>query len=183
MPRVEAPADATLVARAQDGDLDAFAELVRRHESRVRGVLVRLLDDDRDVEEAVQDTFVQAWRHLDRFRGEAQLFTWLYRIATNEAFMRRRRKRLQTTELDEETVGGAAGPETATETSDVRDFLLARIRELPFEYRAPLVLRDVEGLTNQEVADVLDISLAAAKSRIHRARMRIRTALEEWEEA
>lgn len=181
MPRVEAPADAALVARARDGDLDAFAELVRRHESRVRGVLVRLLDDDRDVEEAVQDTFVQAWRHLDRFRGEAQLFTWLYRIATNEAYMRRRRKRPQTTELDEETVGGPAGPEAAAETSDVREFLLARIRELPFEYRAPLVLRDVEGLSNQEVADVLDISLPAAKSRIHRARMQIRAALEERE--
>lgn len=182
MPRVEAPADATLVARAQDGDLDAFAELVRRHESRVRGVLVRLLDDDRDVDEAVQDTFVQAWRHLDRFRGEAQLFTWLYRIATNEAFMRRRRKRPPTTELDEGTAqSDVAGPEAAAETSDVREFLLARIRELPLEYRAPLVLRDVEGLSNQEVADVLDISLPAAKSRIHRARMRIRTALEQWE--
>jgi RNA polymerase sigma-70 factor, ECF subfamily len=183
MPRVEAPADATLVARAQDGDLDAFAELVRRHESRVRGVLVRLLDDDRDVEEAVQDTFVQAWRHLDRFRGEAQLFTWLYRIATNEAFMRRRRKRPQTVELEDEMVGSAVGTDAAAETSDVREFLLARIRELPFEYRAPLVLRDVEGLSNQEVADVLDISLAAAKSRIHRARMRIRAALEERETA
>jgi RNA polymerase sigma-70 factor (ECF subfamily) len=184
MLRVEAPADATLVARAQDGDLDAFAELVRRHESRVRGVLVRLLDDDRDVEEAVQDTFVQAWRHLDRFRGEAQLFTWLYRIATNEAFMRRRRKRPQTTELDEGTAqSDAAGPEAAAEAGDVRDFLLACIRELPFEYRAPLVLRDVEGLSNQEVADVLDISLAAAKSRIHRARMQIRAALDEREKS
>lgn len=182
MPRVEAPADAALVARARDGDLDAFAELVRRHEPRVRGVLVRLLDDDRDVEEAVQDTFVQAWRHLDRFRGEARLFTWLYRIATNEAFMRRRRKRPPTTELDEGAAASdAAGPEAAAETSDAREFLLARIRELPLEHRAPLVLRDVEGLSNQEVADVLDISLAAAKSRIHRARMRIRTALEEWE--
>src|SRR5688500_14416460 len=93
--------EASLLARAREGDLDAFAELVRRYEHRVRAVLFRLLDDDRDVEEATQDAFVQAWRNLDRFRREATAFTWLYRIAVNEAYARLRRKRLPLAELEE----------------------------------------------------------------------------------
>lgn len=168
--------DMELVGRACSGDVEAFGELVRRYEHRVGAVLYRLLDDPRDVEEAVQDVFVQAWRSLDRFRGEAALFTWLYRIAVNEALMRRRRRQPALEPLEEE-------PDTAHDEPDaeLRAFLVTRLRALPFEYRAPLVLRDVEGLSNQEVADVLGLSLAAAKSRIHRARMQIRTELEAWE--
>ena len=168
--------DAELVGRARTGDVEAFAELVRRYERRVGAVLYRLLDDPRDVEEAVQDVFVQAWRNLDRFRGEAALFTWLYRIAVNEALMRRRRRRPVLEPLED-------APDRAQDEPDAElgAFLVARLRALPFEYRAPLVLRDVEGLSNQEVADVLGLSLAAAKSRIHRARMQIRAELEAWE--
>jgi RNA polymerase sigma-70 factor (ECF subfamily) len=163
--------DETLLAEARAGDLDAFAELVTRYERRVRSVLARLLDDERDVEEAAQDVFVQAWRGLPRYRGEAALFTWLYRIAVNEALMRRRRKQLPLTELDE-TAAIAPEPEVG------EGWLLARVRALPDELRLPLVLRDLEGLSNQQVAQVLDLSVAATKSRIHRARMRIRAELE-----
>lgn len=182
-----APDDRTLLDQARAGDVDAYAEVVRRYERRVRGVLVRLLDDDRDVEEAVQDSFVQAWRNLDRFRGDAAVFTWLYRIAVNEALARLRRKRLPTTPVDDtpERLLVAADPETqpegAAESGELQAFLAARIRALEPEYRAPLVLRDVVGLSNQEVADVLELSLAATKSRIHRARMQVREALAAWE--
>jgi RNA polymerase sigma-70 factor, ECF subfamily len=163
--------DEVLLAKARAGDLDAFAELVRGYERRVRSVLARLLDDERDVEEAAQDVFVQAWRNLSSYRGEAVLFTWLYRIAVNEALMRKRRKQVAVAELDEGMVG-------ASEPDVEEGWLLARLRALPDELRVPLVLRDIEGLSNQEVADVLELSLAAAKSRIHRARMRIRAELE-----
>jgi RNA polymerase sigma-70 factor (ECF subfamily) len=165
-----------LVARAAAGDLDAFAELVRTYERRVASVLYRLLDDRRDVEEATQDVFVQAWRNLPRFRGRAQLFTWLYRIAVNEALMRRRRKRPKVEELDERL---AATPEPEP---GLRELLVRELAALPFEYRAAVVLRDVEGLTNAEVAQALGISVAAAKSRIHRGRLQIRDALAEWEQ-
>ncbi len=179
--------DQALLERAREGDVDAFAEFVGRYEHRVRTVLLRLLDDDRDVEEATQDCFVQAWRNLDRFRGDATVFTWLYRIAVNEALMRRRRKRLPTTDIDEalERIPAerAEEPHGAAESGELEQFLADRIRELEPEYRAPLVLRDVIGLSNQEVADVLELSLPAAKSRIHRARMRIREALVRWERA
>jgi RNA polymerase sigma-70 factor, ECF subfamily len=164
-----------LLESARDGDLDAFAEFVRHFERRIRTVLFRILDDSRDVEEATQDTFVQAWRNLDRFRGDAAPFTWLYRIATNEALQRRRRSRLETVELSDEHT---AGHDPSFEAGELRAVLVAQIRALPFEHRAPLVLRDLEGLSNEEVAEALDLTLAAAKSRIHRARMTLRARLD-----
>jgi RNA polymerase sigma-70 factor, ECF subfamily len=172
--------DEALLARARDGDVEAFAEVVRRYEHRVRAVLLRLLDDERDVEEATQDAFIQAWRNLDRFRGDASVFTWLYRIAVNEALARKRRRRLPTIDIDETPEQGAK-PHDPVESDELQAFLAEQIRALEPEYRAPLVLRDVIGLTNQEVADVLELSLAAAKSRIHRARMQIRRELVRWE--
>ncbi len=168
--------DRELVERAGAGDLDAFGEIVRTYEHRVASVLYRLLDDRRDVEEATQDVFVQAWRNLHRFRGHAQLFTWLYRIAVNEALMRKRRKRHHLKELDDR-LAAAPDPEPG-----MRDLLVRALAALPFEHRAAVVLRDVEGLTNAEVADALGISVAAAKSRIHRGRMQIRDALADWEQ-
>jgi RNA polymerase sigma-70 factor, ECF subfamily len=168
--------DHELVQRAATGELDAFAELVRVYEHRVASVLYRLLDDRRDVEEATQDVFIQAWRNLPRFRGEAQLFTWLYRIAVNEALMRRRRKRADVQELDDRL------PAPPDPEPGLQDVLLRELAALPFEYRAAVVLRDVEGLTNAEVAEALGLSVAAAKSRIHRGRMQIRDALARWEQ-
>lgn len=176
--------DAELVQRAQEGDLDAFAEIVQRHERRLRVVLVRILDDARDVEEAVQDAFVQAWRNLDRYRADAALFTWLYRIGVNAALARARRKEHPTTSLDAlEAEPGAAAenerlPERAAEASDLRTRIVSALAELPFEYREAVVLRDLAGLSNHEVAEALGVSLAAAKSRIHRGRLQLRDLLE-----
>jgi RNA polymerase sigma-70 factor (ECF subfamily) len=167
-----------LLEQAKAGDLEAFAELMRTCERRVRTVLYRLLDDTRDVDEAVQDTFVQAWRNLERFRGDAAPTTWLYRIAVNEALMRRRRKTLPTDELQETSV---ARGDDAFATADLRAFLIDRLRRLAPGYRAAVVLRDIEGLSNEEVAAALEISVAAAKSRIHRGRMQLREELERWE--
>lgn len=167
-----------LLDRARAGDLDAFAEFMRAFERRIRAVCYRLLDDARDVDEAVQDSFVQAWRNLERFRGDAAPYTWLYRIAVNESLMRRRRKTLPTSELQETIVSDRSDPFAA---ADARAFLVERLRALPDEYRVAVLLRDVEGLSNEEVAAALAITLAAAKSRIHRGRMQLRAELEQWE--
>jgi RNA polymerase sigma-70 factor (ECF subfamily) len=180
--------EAALLLRAQEGDLDAFAEFVRVFERRVRGVLARLLDDERDIEEAAQDTFVQAWRHLGRFRGEAAPFTWLYRIAVNEALQRNRRRRLDTQPLEqaadletrvspESTAGRPLPADVAAGQHEDVARLLTEVRGLPFESRAPLVLHDVEGWSYEDVAAVLDISVSAAKSRVHRARLQVVRAL------
>jgi RNA polymerase sigma-70 factor (ECF subfamily) len=172
--------DVELLRRARSGDLDAFADIVRLYEQRLRIVVSRLLDDARDVEEAVQDSFVQAWRHLDRYRGDAAIFTWLYRIGVNEALARRRRKVVPTIDLDSPAAAAVAEnrrevqPEQSAEASDLRTRLIDCLRALPFEYREAVVLRDVAGLTNEEVATALGITVPAAKSRIHRGRLQLR---------
>lgn len=177
----------SLLERAGAGDQDAFVEFVRLYEVRVAGVVRRLLDDERDLEEVVQDVFVQAWRNLDRYRGEASVFTWLYRIATNQALMKLRRKQLQLVDIDDAAAAQqpqtppSPAPAERAEAAELRAFVAERIRELPFEYRAALVLRDIEGLSNEEVAETLEISLPAAKSRIHRARMQLREQLQQRE--
>ncbi len=176
--------DPALVAAARDGDVDAFAELVRRHERRLRLVLVRILDDARDVEEAVQDAFVLAWRNLDRYRGEAAVFTWLYRIGVNEALQRRRKRSLPIADMD--AAGPVADarrdtqPQAAAEAAGARREIVAALAALPLEYREAVVLRDVAGLTNDEVAAALGLSLPATKSRIHRGRLQLRALLEPW---
>ncbi len=183
--------DRLLLTQAQAGDVAAFERFVHLFERRVRALLSRLLVDDRDIEEAVQDTFVQAWRNLARFRGDAAPFTWLYRIAVNEALQRARRRRIETRPIDDELLevleyqhGVPAArprpPDLVVEDREREEFLLDRLRRLPIDFRAPLVLRDIEGWSNQEVADILDLSLAATKSRIHRARMKLREELETW---
>ena len=183
MPTSNEP-DAELVRLAQAGDLDAFAEIVRRHERRLHVVLLRILDDMRDAEEATQDAFVQAWRNLDRYRGDAAFFTWLYRIGVNTALARTRRRAPLMVSIESiESYSGAhpardPGPELAVEAGDLRARIVAALEALSFEYREAVVLRDVAGLSNEEVASALGISIAAAKSRIHRARLQLRDLLD-----
>jgi RNA polymerase sigma-70 factor (ECF subfamily) len=176
--------DAELAQLAREGDVDAFAEIVRRHERRLRLVLMRILDDARDVEEAVQDAFVQAWRNLDHYRGEAAFFTWLYRIGVNAALAKTRRKERTTISIEALGTEGAAHcpgdalPEPAVEAHELRSRIVEALAQLPFEHREAVVLRDVAGLSNDEVADALGVSLPAAKSRIHRGRLKLRELLE-----
>lgn len=184
-----AEGEAELLERAREGDLDAFAEFVRLFERRVRSVLGRLLDDERDVDEAAQDTFVQAWKNLHRFRGDAAPFTWLYRIAVNEALQRNRKKKLDTRPLDEvpeldhradPTPGQPLPADVQAAHRESITFLAERLRELPFESRAPLVLRDLEGWSYEEVAETLDLTVPAVKSRIHRARLQLGERYQAW---
>lgn len=164
--------------------MDAFTELVRRHERRLRLVLLRVLDDVRDVDEAVQDTFVLAWRHLDRYRGDAAVFTWLYRIGVNEALGRLRKKQLTTTDLTTSEAESARDvrrdvqPEASAEAAELREHVTSALNLLPLDYREAVVLRDLAGLSNEEVAASLGLSVSAAKSRIHRGRLQLRELLE-----
>jgi RNA polymerase sigma-70 factor (ECF subfamily) len=160
---------------------------MKRHNQRLYRVARGIIGDDPEAEDVVQSTYLHAFVHLSEFRGDARLSTWLTRIAINEALARLRRKRVATAALDDVesteplAADAAEGPADVAESRELRMFLASRVRALPFEYRAPLVLRDLAGLSNQEVADVLDLSVAAAKSRIHRARLQVREELERWE--
>jgi RNA polymerase sigma-70 factor (ECF subfamily) len=172
-----------LVRRAQAGDRAAFEELVRRHADRLHAVVLRFVADREAAEEVTQEAFLRAWRGIGRFQRRSRFFTWLYRIGINEAKRRAEREPAERTfSLDEEPILEAPdwseAPETRVEQGDLRRVLEDSIRALPIEYRAPVILRDVEGLTTEEAAEVLELSEPAFKSRLHRARLVLRRALD-----
>jgi len=182
---VEDP-DGALVGRARGGDRAAFEELVRRHADQVYGIARRLGLSAGVAQEVTQEAFLRAWRGIGAFEGESRFFTWLYRIAFNEARRRLEREppRGLVSSLDEE---GAIDPADLREEPYARvaraelGVALARaVRALPVEYRAPLILRDIEGLSTADAAAVLGIGEAAFKSRLHRARVAVREGVENW---
>ena len=178
--------DAPLVRRARDGDQAAFEELVRRHADRVYAVVIRFGAPRGEAEEIVQETFMRAWRAIGAFKGESQFFTWLYRIAINEAkrHLTRRGVQLERVASDEsslETIGDPAPtPQLRAEHQDLRAALERAVRALPMAYRVPLVLRDIEGLSTAQAAAVMALGEAAFKSRLHRARLAVREAIEDY---
>lgn len=178
--------DAPLVRRAREGDRAAFEELVRRHADRLFAVVIRFGAPGGEAEEIVQETFVRAWRAIARFKGESQFFTWLYRIAINETkrHMTRRSARLEHVASDETPLASigdrAPSPQERAEHQDLRAALERAVRALPMDYRVPLVLRDIEGLSTAQAAAVMALGEAAFKSRLHRARLAVREAMEEY---
>jgi RNA polymerase sigma-70 factor, ECF subfamily len=175
-----------LVERAQAGDRSAFEELVRRHADRLYAVVLRFVANADEAEEVTQEAFLRAWRSIERFRGRSQFFTWLYRIGINEAKRRAERRpsagavtSLEDSPLDDAPDWSEA-PELRTEQGDLRRVLERAVRALPLDYRTPLILRDVEGLSTQEAADVMELGQAAFKSRLHRARLAVRRTLDEY---
>lgn len=171
--------DVHLVTRARAGQVDAFEELVRRHRDRVHRVALRLLDDEREAEDAAQDAFVRAWRSLGSFRGDSAFTTWLYRITVNRC-LNVRRDRRPTTPLavDHQSREPSTHDvvESRLELADVR----RAIAQLTPEQRAALVLRELEGCTYEELAVALDCSVSAVKSRLHRARVELLRAVRGW---
>jgi RNA polymerase sigma-70 factor (ECF subfamily) len=176
--------DADLVALAKAGDRAAFEELVRRHADRLYAVVVRLVDDRHEAEEVTQEAFLRAWRGIARFKGDAQFSTWLYRIGVNEARRRAsRRPRARVASLEDEAIDPfdpRPAPERQAEHSDLRSALERAVRALHPDYRTPLILRDVEGLSTAEAAAIMGLGEAAFKSRLHRARLTVRNAVENY---
>jgi RNA polymerase sigma-70 factor (ECF subfamily) len=168
-----------LIELARRGDSDAFGELVWRYRDTVYTLAVRLVGPDL-APDVTQEALIRAWRAMPRFRGEAALGTWLHRITVNTAWtMRRRAARHETLELDDTFVDPAAGPERAGELAEVRAELGSAISRLTPGQRVVLVLRDVYGWSHAEVGRELGITQTTAKVRLHRARKRLRTLLEE----
>jgi RNA polymerase sigma-70 factor (ECF subfamily) len=176
--------EATLVDRARSGDPLAFEELVRRHADRLYAVVLRFVADSEEAQEVTQETFLRAWRSMGRFEGRSRFFTWIYRIGINEAKRRAaRRPPAPVLSLDDEPVPEAPdwseAPQTRIEESELRHVLEDAVRALPVDYRAPIILRDIEGLSTREAAEVVDLGEAAFKSRLHRARLAVRRAVDE----
>ncbi len=180
--------DNVLVQAARDGDQTAFAELVSRYENRVYRLARKMMHDEQDAEDVLQETFISAYRHLDSFRGDSEFSTWIYRIATNASLMKLRASKPQIS-LDEAISGDggdfvpqmvvdwSVSPEEALLNSEVRTQMDAALARLPETLRAVFVLRDIEGLSVDETSRVLEISVPNVKTRLHRARLALREAL------
>jgi RNA polymerase sigma-70 factor, ECF subfamily len=191
-PELSSLADPDLVARARTGDETAVRVLVQRYNRRLFRSARAVVRNDAEAEDVVQAAYVQAFTHLDMFRGEARLSTWLTRIALNEALGRVRRRRtvvgLEEIELTEGTRHGeilqfpnsltVADPEAEFARGEVRRLLESAVDGLPDDFRLIFVLRDIEGLTTREAASHLGINTATAKTRLHRARGLMRLAIE-----
>jgi len=182
--QVESDRERELVSRAQQGDRAAFAALVRAHQDEVFTLARRLVGDPHMASDVAQESLIRAWRALPRFRGDAKLSTWLYRITVNTAWthkQRARRYRVAPLEdyLDVAAPLGSGHPEVAAETLELRGRLRAALDRLPAAQRKVVVMKDVYGWSHAEIAESMGISVTAAKVRLHRARARLARDLEE----
>jgi RNA polymerase sigma-70 factor (ECF subfamily) len=177
-----------LIARARAGDGGAFADLVMLHADRVYGALRRFGLEPEDAGDVAQEVFLRAWRGLDRFEGRASFSTWLYRIAFNEAQRRLARRALPRAESSPDGEDPVASLSQAPETEPDAQALAGEFErmlddalgELPDDWRAAVVLRDIEGLSTHDAANVAGVGEAAFKSRLHRGRMQLRALLEPY---
>lgn len=199
VPRVVAPvcrvsADAgddehTLVIAAQAGEVSAFEALVTRYEKRIYRLAWNITQNRPDAEDVVQDAFMKAFEHLGSFQGNSRFYTWLVRIAVNQALMKLRKRRYREVSLDEplETEESAMSreiedwgptPEERFEQTELNKILTEAIAELDFRLRAVFQLRDVEGFSTEETAEALGLSIPATKTRLLRARLKLRDSLQ-----
>jgi RNA polymerase sigma-70 factor (ECF subfamily) len=189
LPAAEAPADADVVQRARAGDHAAFRVLVERYQGRAYRLALRVLRDEDQAQDVVQDAFLKVYGSLDRFEGRSGFYTWLYRIVMNLCLDRKRRDRSdREVEWDEETAGGSladpsgaastqSGPEAEVERSELRTFVARAIEALPEDARRAIQLREIDGLSYQEIADALGIPKGTVMSRLYYARRRLQEAL------
>ncbi|MGE5176497.1 MAG: RNA polymerase sigma factor [Hyphomicrobiales bacterium] len=180
--------DEELVQRAQRDDERAFGELVTRYETKVYSLALKMLRNPEDAEDVLQDTFLRAYRGIKAFQGNSTFSTWIYRITANSALMRLRKKQLPTVSIDDadereapiNIADWSPGPVERLMSDELRKAMEDAVEALPPEFRQVFILRDVEELSNAEVADVLDLSVAAVKSRLHRARLKVRNRLAQY---
>jgi RNA polymerase sigma-70 factor, ECF subfamily len=189
--RYQTAADEELVRAAQGGENRAFDELVRRYQDKVYRLSYKILRHEDDAAEALQDAFLSAYRGLGNFKAESTFSTWLYRIATNASLMKYRKRRDGHVSLDQPQGAGDEGeplqladwsaqPPEDLLTAETRQVMQEGIQRLPEELRTVFVLRDIEELSNAQVAEVLDLSVAAVKSRLHRGRIQLRERLNRY---
>lgn len=176
--------DPELLARTTQGDRRAFDELMRRHENRVFGVCLRILRQREAALDAVQDTFITVFRKAGQFRGDSQFSTWLYRVAVNTCYDQiRRTQRRPADALPEGYDHPDARAEAAIESAEMRPDLTAALAALSAEFRAAVVLVDVEGQSVKDTAEALGVAEGTVKSRLHRGRKELAQILgnpESW---
>ncbi|MBN1562772.1 MAG: sigma-70 family RNA polymerase sigma factor [Anaerolineae bacterium] len=181
--------DQALVERLQAGDQFAYAELVEQHAGQVYRLALRMMGNEADAEDVLQETFLSAFKAIDRFEGRSSLSTWLYRIANNAALMRLRRNEPDQVSIDEPVERDDGDvmprqffdfcclPEDDLMRDEARAEMQRAVDELTPTLRSVFIMRDIEGLSTQETAEALDLSVSAVKSRLMRARLKLREQL------
>jgi RNA polymerase sigma-70 factor (ECF subfamily) len=184
--------DVALVERVRAGDVAAYDTLVRKYERQIFRIAQHITQNREDAEDVMQDAFLKAYEKLDQFQGNAKFYTWLVRIAVNESLMRLRKRRtgrMVSIDEDMETSEGtvprdladwAPDPEQNYNQSELADILRRTIQGLPQGFRVVFALRDVEGLSTEETAETLGLSVPAVKSRLLRARLQLRERLSRY---
>ena len=184
--RVEPLQPHDLVDQARHGDRDAFGELVRLHQHEVYTLAVRLVRDRDLASDVTQDAFVRAWRAMPKFRGDSKFSTWLHRITVNTAWTHRTKRnkvRLDPIEsLPSEPEATSLDPVRAGESASVGPSIEAALGDLSSSIRSVVVLKDIYDWSHAEIADHLDISVTAAKVRLHRGRKELRKRLGPWKD-
>ncbi len=182
----------TLLNKLQAGEPLAFAQFVEENQSRVYNLALRMLNDPQEAEDVLQETFLNAYKALPEFQGRSSLSTWLYRIASNASLMRLRKKRPDTVYMDEpltldsgdnvprQLVDWSNLPEDELLSGEARHIMDVAVSELPEPLRIVFVLRDLEGLSTAETGEILGLSEGAVKTRLHRARLKLREALSSY---
>src|SRR5512146_1520200 len=181
--------EGTLVEQAREGEMQAFSELVRRYEGKIFRLAQHITQNREDAEDVLQETFMKAYEHLDQFKGDSKFYTWIVRIAVNQALMKlRRRKTDKSVSLDEQIDTGedtvvreiaawGENPEQQFTREEIGKVLDTAIQSLEPPYRSVFVLRDIEDLSTEETAEALGLSIPAVKSRLLRARLQLREKL------
>ncbi|MGD0873113.1 MAG: sigma-70 family RNA polymerase sigma factor [Bryobacteraceae bacterium] len=181
--------ESTLVAQSRQGDSVSFGELVRRYEAKIFRLAQHVTQNREDAEDVLQETFMKAYEHLDQFQGNSKFYTWIVRIAVNQALMKlRRRKTDKSVSLDEtidtgedtivrEIAAWDENPEQRFSREELGGILDTAVESLEPPYRSVFVLRDIEELSTEETADALGLSIPAVKSRLLRARLQLREKL------
>jgi RNA polymerase sigma-70 factor (ECF subfamily) len=181
--------DLELVSQAKTGNLDAFGELVSRHERKIFRLTQHITGNREDAEDALQESFLKAFARLSQFQGDSQFYTWLVRIAVNESLMKLRKRRAHpAVSLDEpiqtdddfvprEHADWDNNPEQRYAQEELREILDEAVQSLPPIFRAVFVLRDLEEMSTEETAEILNLSVPAVKSRLLRARLQLREKL------
>lgn len=182
--QVERDRERELIDRAREGDRGAFAALVRVHQDEVYTLARRLVGDPHLAADVAQESLIRAWRAMPNFRGDSKMSTWLYRITVNTSWTHKKRARRHVTSpLDDHTElvapQGADYPEFAGENLELRGRLRVALDRLPDAQREVVVLKDIYGWSHAEIAQSMDITVTAAKVRLHRARARLARDLEE----
>ncbi len=178
-----------LIAQAREGDARAFGTLIRRYEGKIFRLAQHITQNREDAEDVLQETFLKAYEHLDQFQGNSKFYTWIVRIAVNQALMKlRKRKTDKSVSLDEQLDTGEdtvvreiaawdENPEQRYSREELNSILDSAVQSLAPPYRAVFLLRDVEDLSTEETAEALDLSIPAVKSRLLRARLQLREKL------